>query len=83
MVEYLEPNWADEYSSVFFREYFGARKTIRFEYKNFRLVSFKKVDSKWHVTAGFEKADEFGGCPTIVCMVIDDETGEVIEMSGV
>jgi hypothetical protein len=54
-----------------------------FYYWKLRLLSVKKVDAKWHVTAGFEQTGCYIGFPNLhtVSLVIDDGTGEVTEMS--
>ena len=82
MVEHVDDSGslASAFRSFDF-SYFGAKESSRFEYQNLRLVSFKKVDGKWHVTAKFENASGVIS-PNIIHMVIDDNTGEVSEMSG-
>jgi hypothetical protein len=76
-----------------------------FTYSKFHLLSFKKTDAKWHVTAGFEERGDIPSYPYhpdpiralysqesvhtpipsgprhTVKMVIDDESGEVTEMT--
>lgn len=52
-------------------------------YTNFHLLSFKKVDTKWHITADFEEQVEPGRMiPTrTLTMALEDATGDVTEMS--
>jgi len=78
MVEHVAAGYFTNFFDVFYEE---TRGTSRFKYQNLRLVSFEKVDRKWHVTAKFENALE-PDTSTTVNMVIDDETGEVSEMSS-
>ena len=61
--------------------FFGDTKPSKFEYDNLRLTSYKKVDNKWHITAKFESARGVINT-SIVSMIIDDQTGEISEMSS-
>jgi len=57
-------------------------QSTHFVYARSRLMSFKKVDSKWHVTAGFSGYDGLVTRNHRVTMTIDDETGEATEMTS-
>jgi hypothetical protein len=83
MVEYVDDSGSLESLSREMGRIYGTIKPMpsRFEYQNLRLASYRKVDNKWHITAKFESAHGVIS-PTIVSMVIDDQTGEVSEMSG-
>jgi len=61
----------------------GGKQPTGFVYTAFWLTSFKKVEGKWHVTAGFLGDDGLVTRNHSVTMTIDDETGEVTEMSTI
>lgn len=78
MTEYVDDSGSLEST---FKSFYGETKPSKFEYQNLRLASYRKVDNKWHITAKFESAHGVIST-TIVGMVIDDQTGEVSEMSS-
>jgi hypothetical protein len=83
MVEYVDDSGTLESLGRDFGKIYGTIKPMpsKFEYQNLRLASYSKVDNKWHVTAEFEAAHGVIRT-TKVYMVIDDQTGEVSEMSS-